>query len=98
MDNSVQDFQIKIDGVLTSWAIKYNVSHDYHQQLVENIKPLLEVLFKKVKKGQRPSWLIQQDDSIPDSFTYALSSAETAYMTMARTQKNLKTIKKELFL
>ena len=97
MDNSAPDFQTKIEGLLTSWAIKYNVNHDYHQWLVEKIKPFLEVLFEKVKEGETPSWLTQKDDSTPDSFCYALSSAETAYKTMARTQRNLETLKKGLF-
>lgn len=98
MENTVHDVQTKIDGLLTSWAIKYNVAHDYHQKLVEKIKPLLEALFEKVKEGEIPSWLSGKDESFPDSFTYALSSAESSYTRMVKTQNNLNIIKKELSL
>ena len=98
MENTMHDVQAQIDGLLTSWAIKYNVTHDYHQRLVQKIKPLLEVLFEKVKKEDMPTWLKEKDEPFPDSFTYALNYAENSYMTMVQTKNNIDIIKKGLNL
>jgi hypothetical protein len=98
MNNSACDIQAKIDGLLTSWAIKYNVSHDYHSKLVEKVRPHLEILFDKVKEGERPPWLIEKNDPFPDSLSYALNYAEAAYMTMVKTQNNVNIMKRGLGL
>jgi hypothetical protein len=97
MENSPSmEMQHQINGLLSSWAIKYQVPVECHRKIEPKIKPLLHDLYKTVKRGDNPTWMSDCKTDFNDSFDYALDSAESAYERMVRTSINLEFIRKKI--
>lgn len=96
MQNISIEIQHQVNGLLSAWAIKYQVPVEYHKKIVPKIQPLLYNLYEKVKRGENPGWLSEEKSNFQDSFEYALDSAESAYERMVRTSLNLEIVRQKL--
>ena len=86
------DIEKKVDSILDSWAIKYNVPAKKHNEYKHRmVQPLIE-LHSNVPRGKRPEWMDEMAIKEKDSFSYALGIAEKSYKTMFDTSRNLEII------